>query len=244
MEIGLIIALTQYVTNMSMNLLDGIENIVEIANQLGILSHGINSIGREHHHKPATTNEDLIQANDLSYRNIRFPDFTIRNGETVLITGPSGSGKTTLLNLIAGLIKPDEGIMTNGIESNFGYLPQEISLFRNTLEYNLRYGAEGDLDQLIDNPLYNFVHKMPNGLKTVISESAVSAGEKQRIGLARCILSGGSILLLDEPFTRLDEENQSQVINLLYSIKSTKIIVTHNLSKIPEGFADRMIKLS
>ena len=166
-------------------------------------------------------------------------------GEFVAITGPSGSGKTTLLRLLAGLERPERGVLNFGgdkwIDTDnrhflrpqdrpVGLVFQDYALFPNmTVKQNLEYalgkgGTRDILDELIEiTDLQKLVNRYPTKL---------SGGQKQRVALARALVRKPSLLLLDEPLSALDLDMrnrlQGYILNLHQQYGLTTIIVSHN----------------
>jgi ABC-type multidrug transport system fused ATPase/permease subunit len=177
--------------------------------------------------------------------------FEILRGEKIGIVGESGSGKTTLLNNILGFLKPKSGrILVDDIELDsqnecwkffFGYVPQEISIFDDTIENNIVCGRQ-DLDKdfnnqlklknaLLKTNLYDFVNNLKEKEKTLIGNKGakISGGERQRIGIARAIYNNPKILILDEATNSLDENNEEKIINNIFEDKNlTCFYINHN----------------
>lgn len=186
-----------------------------------------------------------------SFEKELFLDFNLEleAGEILAITGPSGCGKTTLLRCICGLEKPDSGdIFVNDIniankeveERGIGMIFQKPVLFPHlSVEGNLRLGDKnGDIESsLKEVGLANFE------LRDVAS---LSGGEGQRVALARALLAKPKILLLDEPFSSLDEDLAMKLVNDVKDILKQRgcpaILVTHN-KKVAESFADSVISM-
>jgi len=185
-------------------------------------------------------------------------DFTIQENEFIAIYGKSGSGKTTILRMIAGLEKPEEGIITfkdtvyfdskkkihlPPQKRNVGFVFQNYALFPHmTVLENLEYAAENhrkkqieELLELLD--LYQLKDRYPN---------ALSGGQQQRVALARALVRNPKILLLDEPlsaldpFTRTRLQEEIKKIHKYYQL--TTILVSHDK---PEVFklSDRVLIL-
>ena len=186
-----------------------------------------------------------------SFDKILFNDFNLdlQSGEIVAITGPSGCGKTTLLRCICGLEDLDEGqIMLDGRditntlaeERGIGLIFQRPVLYPHLdVKGNLKLGAQ-DCDvaaTLEEVDLSGFENRRVETL---------SGGEGQRIALARALLANPSVLLLDEPFSSLDEELSdkllSDVRDLLKARNCPAILVTHN-HDVARKFADSVISM-
>lgn len=181
--------------------------------------------------------------------------FNVDKYEILLIKGKSGIGKSTILNLIAGFEKPCSGeILLDGVDitnekiekRNIGYLFQEYALFPHLNVYqNISYGIshlnkreiEKRVSELLDIvQMKGFEKRYPNDL---------SGGEKQRIALARSLANRPKLLLLDEPFSSLNEELKDKLRidlrNILKSQKITAIIVSHDSDD--KVIADRVIEI-
>ena len=153
-----------------------------------------------------------------------------RVGELTAVAGASGSGKTTILGLLLRFFDPDSGrILFNGVPIEHFALPawramlsvalQENPLFTATLRDNIAYGRPQASDQELSGAirragLLDFVRSLPAGLDTMLGEKGakLSAGQAQRIGLARALLRDAPILLLDEPTSALDGQTEELVI--------------------------------
>jgi ATP-binding cassette, subfamily B, bacterial len=156
--------------------------------------------------------------------------FEARVGELTALAGASGSGKTTILGLLLRFFDPDTGrILFNGVPIEQFALPawrsmlsvalQENSLFTATLRDNITYGrpqaSDAELSVAIRRAgLLDFVRSLPAGLDTLLGEKGakLSAGQAQRIGLARALLRDAPILLLDEPTSALDGQTEEIVM--------------------------------
>lgn len=153
----------------------------------------------------------------------------------IAILGPSGSGKTTLLNIIAGIIKQDKGTITlNGREidhlppekRHIGYVFQDFALFPHlNVRENLLYGGrEGDLKDLVN--LLNIGHLLDRDIQSL------SSGERQRVAIARTLLTHPELLMLDEPMGSIDENLRKklwiELRNLLRQLDIPVILVTHS----------------
>ena len=176
-------------------------------------------------------------------------DLELEPGEIIAITGPSGCGKTTLLRCICGLEVLDSGELyledeeisrLNAEERGIGMIFQTAVLYPHlNVEGNLRLGDKsGDIRKaLIEVGMEGFEKRRIESL---------SGGEGQRISLARALLAKPKVLLLDEPFSSLDEDLSQRLVSDVRSIlkqrKCPAILVTHN-KKIAGNFADSVISL-
>ncbi|GGF17149.1 ABC transporter [Halobacillus andaensis] len=181
-------------------------------------------------------------------------DFQVGN-ETVILFGPSGSGKTTILNCIAGLDAPDQGkielnkvvltkdkqLITSTPKRQVGYVFQDYALFpHKTILENIKYGSSDD--SLINHLLT--ILKIDH-LRSQYPHQ-ISGGEKQRLALARALAAKPDVLLLDEPFSSLDErtkyECHSELLRLKQEWNIPIILVTHD-SKEAEQLGDRILSI-
>ena len=186
-----------------------------------------------------------------SYDKVLFDDFNLdlQSGEIIAITGPSGCGKTTLLRCICGLEDLDEGRIvlddrdiTNTLaeERGIGLIFQRPVLYPHLdVKGNLKLGSQ-DCDvsaTLAEVDLIGFENRRVETL---------SGGEGQRIALARALLAKPSLLLLDEPFSSLDEELSDKLLSdvrgLLKARNCPAILVTHN-HDVAKKFADSVISI-
>jgi PrtD family type I secretion system ABC transporter len=182
--------------------------------------------------------------------------FQLLPGEVVAVVGPSGAGKSTLLRMLAGAGRPDRGIIRidqanmldwdpERLAGYIGFLPQDVSLFAGTVKDNIsRFqdgsgAADGDVDaKAIFAAKASFAHEMilglPNGYDSLLGWSGrgLSAGQAQRIGLARALYGDPPIILLDEPNAHLDAAGEGQLVETLVALKSRKaavIVVAHRM---------------
>lgn len=207
--------------------------------------------------------KNKIEARNISFKypsqkKYLFKDlnFKFHAGKLIGIVGESGSGKSTLFDLVIKLHTPVRGniLMDNNkilnwqnIIHNFSYATQETSIFNDTLKNNIINGNEKLLysDQISDKKieyiltkcgLKNFYKSLPRGVNSIISEDGknISVGQRQRIGIARCLLKDSHIWLLDEITSSLDKANEKLILRNIKNIskKSLKIFITHNTSNL------------
>ena len=172
--------------------------------------------------------------------------FTLPKGAFAVIVGPSGIGKSTLLKLMLGVFSPVEGQLyaerpSGRMELNrstrrlFAYVPQGNLLLSGTLRENLTITNPGAGEEAIRRAVYvsgmeEYLAQLPQGLDTVVGENGVglSEGQAQRLAIARAILSGAPILLLDEITSALDGETERLVLERIRALPDrTCIAVTH-----------------
>lgn len=188
---------------------------------------------------------------DITIKNITV-SFSSRMINT--IAGHSGSGKTTLADILLGLIPPDTGrIIINGkaadsdmitqMQQSCGYVPQHIFILDDTVIENVAFGVDKkhiDENRIIDvlkkANAWDFVQKLPNGIHTKLGQDGklLSGGQRQKIGIARCLYRDIKMLVLDEPTSALDIESEYDFMMLLRSLKEQLliIIISHRPSAI------------
>jgi ATP-binding cassette, subfamily B, bacterial len=180
-------------------------------------------------------------------------------GQFLAIVGPSGSGKSTLASLLLRLYEPGQGqVLIDGVDireyqaeslrSQISVVLQDSLLFAASVRDNIAYGnpkASND-DILAAAQLANaqdFILRLPEGYDTVVGERGVtlSGGQRQRIAIARAAVRHSPILVLDEPTTGLDQDNERTVIDALQRVaqQRTTLVITHDLTLA--ATADRLI---
>jgi ATP-binding cassette, subfamily B, bacterial MsbA len=179
-------------------------------------------------------------------------NLTVSRGEVVALVGPSGAGKSTLVNLIPRFFDVTGGRITmDGIDvrqlslaslrAQIGKVTQETILFNDTVRNNIAYGQpDVPFARVVEAAkaalAHDFIEKMPDGYDTVIGEKGfrLSGGERQRLAIARAILKGAPVLILDEATSSLDAESESLVQEALGNLMTgrTAIVIAHRLSTV------------
>jgi len=182
-------------------------------------------------------------------------------GQTVVLTGATGSGKSTLLQLVprladatAGTVRLDgrdvRDIPLERLRTAVGCAFEDATLFSASVRENVMFGAPGADDDAVEAALTaaqaRFAYDLPWGLDTRIGEQgmALSGGQRQRIALARAILAGPDVLILDDPLSALDVHTEERVTRALHQILagSTALVVAHRPSTV--ALADTVALLS
>ncbi len=175
-----------------------------------------------------------------------------QSGERVMLLGPVGSGKSTLLKVLAGLYRPSEGRVRLGsadiwelepqiVSSHVGYLPQDIQLFKGSLRSNLCLAGGVSDNRLLDVAGMLGIERIaadnPRGMEMDIAEggAGLSGGQRQLVGLARVLMAGAAVWLLDEPTASLDSESEARVLASLRQLVKPEdilIVATHRTSML------------
>jgi len=183
---------------------------------------------------------------------VRGLDLVIPAGQVTAVVGPSGAGKSTVADLILGLLEPDRGRiridgrvldpdLAAGWRTSVGYVPQDGLLFHDTIRANLAWAQPGATEGEMGEALRvasadEFVSRLPRGLDTVVGDRGVllSAGERQRLMLARALLRRPALLVLDEATNAVDTENEQRIRRAIGALRGqvTVLLITHRLSMV------------
>ena len=219
-------------------------------------------------------NKEVDISGDVEFKNVNFTykdtgiqalkniSFKIDKGDKLGIIGKTGSGKSTLLNLIVRLYNIDNGelvidenqindINIKSLRSQIGYVPQDVFLFSDTIENNIRFGSVNSSDkEVIEVSKISDIHDdilgFKNKYKTILGERGVnlSGGQKQRISIARALIRKPKLLILDDCLSAVDTETEENIINSLNNLNysTTTIIVSHRVSSMKN--ANKIIVLN
>jgi thiol reductant ABC exporter CydD subunit len=207
---------------------------------------------------PVELKEVVVRYPSRSWPVLDRLSLKVEPGETLALTGPSGCGKSTCLKLVLGFLEPDGGsVLAGGTElacfdaddwrSRIAWVPQRPHLLAGTIEDNIRLGRPGatarELEEAVAAAgLAGTVSALPRGIGTLLGDrgSGVSAGERQRIALARAFLRDAPLLLLDEPTANLDGRTEDEVIEGIGRLSAgrTVLLVAHRPALL--SIADRV----
>lgn len=179
-------------------------------------------------------------------------DLVFRRGSTSALVGSSGCGKSTLASLIMGFWQPDSGRVTVGgrdlsqlserqASGLFSIVQQDVFLFNQSIEENILIGRPGATHEEVVEAaqrarIHDFISELPQGYATVVGEGGVqlSGGERQRISIARAMLKGAPVVILDEATAAVDAENEALIQEAIDDLSRDKTVVTiaHHLSAV------------
>ena len=205
-------------------------------------------------HVSFSYNKDAVVLRDLS--------MAVQAGQMVALVGPSGAGKTTITGLIPRLFEPTSGhifidgydlqdVQIRSLREQIAIVPQEPALFGGTIHENIAYGRLDATREEIEEAASaanaaEFIARLPQGYGSTVGERGVqlSAGQRQRIAIARAILRNPRILILDEATASLDNESEALVQDALNRLMRgrTTLIIAHRLTTIEN--ADHILVLN
>lgn len=187
--------------------------------------------------------------------------FRVSPGETVAIVGASGSGKSTVADVLLRLLDPDSGVVRldghdlktvrlTDLRRHVQVVEQEPLLFHTSIGANVRYAnpaaTEAEVMAAIEAVgLTQFIGDLPDGLQTIVGDRgvALSAGERQRVAMARALVTNAAVLILDEPSAALDPASERHVIDGYQKAMRgrTVIVISHRIDVVRA--ADRVVMI-
>ena len=180
-------------------------------------------------------------------------NFSLKPGQSLAIVGSSGAGKTTLVDLILGILIPQKGFVEIGgfapneaiakWPGSISYVPQDVAILDGSVRENVCMGySVGEIsdsriwEALEGAKILTFVKSLPKGLDSEIGDkgSRISGGERQRIGIARALLTNPKLLILDEATSSLDGGTEAEISESIQTIKGkvTVVMIAHRLSTV------------
>lgn len=240
-------------------IIPGITRMAALSGQVRTYAFTLNDLPVEAAETIAPYNLIKEPITALSFRDVSFAygdrkvlqhfNLDLRSGDMLGISSSSGKGKTTLIHLLLGFLQQEEGqIQINDVAlgagerkqfwSNIAYVKQQHFLIHDSILRNVTLEEEGyDKDKLqaalTASGLASFVQSFPEGLQKIISDSGknISGGQRQRIGLARALYKDADVLILDEPFSELDQASEQNILQYLQTLADAGkivILITHN----------------
>ena len=221
------------------------------------------------------SNEAFEFNGDIEFKNVSYTysdsnitaikdlSFRIKKGETLAFVGKTGSGKSSILRLILRQVDPSNGAITvdslplkginiEAFRNQSGIVPQEVTLFSDSIANNISFGAHSEhihREQIVAMAklahVDHNIQEFPDRYETLLGERGVnlSGGQKQRLSIARALIREPKLLLLDDCFSALDSETEEIILSNLKKVQKnrTTIIVSHRISSLRN--ADRIIVL-
>ncbi len=207
------------------------------------------SIDFKHFHFSYPGNREVLH--DIS--------FSVEHSKMTAIVGPTGSGKTTLMSILMRYYDCDPNMLfvdgtdirdytLASLRSHMALVSQDTLLFNDTIAHNIAYGfphvtKKQIADAVEEASLTEFIAKLPDGLDTIVGDRGVqlSGGEKQRVSIARALLKGADMLILDEATSSLDSRTESLIQAAIDRVTKgkTSIVIAHRLSTIKH--ADKIV---
>ena len=204
---------------------------------------------------PSLEFDDVCFSYNESNEVLKHISFTAEAGEMTAIVGVTGAGKTTLMSLAERFYEPTSGRVLYGgrdireytiesLRSKLSMVMQDIFLFNGTVYENIAYGRDGATREQIEEAAVTaradrFIKSMPEGYDTKIGERGVklSGGQKQRIAIARAVLRGTPVMILDEATSAVDTETEYEIQRAIENLhtgseKKTLIVIAHRLSTV------------
>lgn len=212
-------------------------------------------------------NLNTILKNDIKFNDVTFGyskrkflrnlSLTFKNKKMNVLIGASGVGKTTIVDLLIGLYKPNKGniligkiplnkININNWRKQIGYVPQETILLNDSIKNNITLGSKHnkkDFDTAVKaSGIGEFIDELPKKLNSIIGERGLmlSAGQRQRISIARALIRKPILIILDEATANLDTKNEEKILNILKKISKNIMIISITHNKKFEQIADHV----
>jgi ABC-type transport system involved in cytochrome bd biosynthesis fused ATPase/permease subunit len=206
----------------------------------------------------------VLEAVTVAYPGRSEPALTefsleLRPGETVALVGPSGAGKSTVASLVLRFLDPLAGHVRAGAvdlaecdvaawRAHVAWVPQRPTLFTGTVAGNIALGAPDAGADAVREAARRagadaFIRALPDGYATIVGEAgrALSAGQRQRIALARAFIRDAPLVILDEPTANLDAANAAHAAGSIAAVDGTVLLITHD-ARVAE-LADRTVRL-
>ncbi len=193
-------------------------------------------------------NQNLIEftyknEDEANNRDFVFSNFTLNKGDKVELSGESGCGKSTLMKVLLGFYDAKEKVtltidgkkyVGKDIYKKVTYVPQIPLVFKDTILNNVKYGCadrKATIDEVVEVcrlvNLHEYILSLKDGYESLIDEKTLSTGQKQRLSIARAIISNKEVLFLDEITSALDSENEKIVLDVVKDKFKTVVLISH-----------------
>ena len=258
---------------LSIIMFESLKALLSMSQEFNIMLAGMDNVRKLMEtpaQQSGTVTLDKSKRHQIAFRHVSFSyekaevlhdiSFTVEPNTTVALVGESGSGKTTVAQLVGRFWDAGQGVITiDGINveditmeslmDNVAYVFQQVYLVEDTVRENICMGMERADAQIMDAAqkaqIHDYIMSLPDGYETRIGHSGIklSAGEAQRISIARCILKDAPIILLDEATSYADLENEGKIQLALEELlkNKTAIVIAHRLYTIQK--ADQILVL-
>nr|WP_240394122.1 ABC transporter ATP-binding protein [Corynebacterium lactis] len=268
MSVGELVSFVLYLFLVAMPLADIFGAVTTVRSAMGAIDR-IREVGDEHEERVGGISVERIGNIEFKHVSFSYPtgvqalddaNFRIPEGKTTALVGPSGAGKSTVVALLEQFYQPHQGrVLLGGLDSSeldvrsirarMGYVEQEAALIAGTIRENLQLVQQDVTDAQCWEALecVNLAERMrsADGLDTVLGDRglSLSGGQRQRLALARMLLMDAEVLILDEPTSSVDSQNERIIMDSIANISSGKtvIIVAHRLSTVVS--ADQILVL-
>jgi ABC-type multidrug transport system fused ATPase/permease subunit len=255
----------------SYKIIPGIVKILNSSGQIKTYEFTLNDLADAKHFAD-TSNPTERDISTITFKKVSFGyknrkvlnelSFDIQPGDIAGLSGDSGKGKTTVINLLLGFLTPDDGaVLINGVETRaadrklfwkrISYIKQQSFLIHDTISKNITLSEDEPNQQKLNDALAisgfdTEINKYPDGLNHLITENGknISGGQRQRLSIARAIYHDFDLLILDEPFSELDEASAISILKhlaLLAQKGKTIIFITHHTSSL--AYCNKIIRL-
>jgi ATP-binding cassette subfamily C protein len=228
-------------------------------------------IERAHRHREVSTGTleprlkraitfEGVQLNYGEHRILDDVSLEIPAGGITALLGPSGAGKTSLADLVCGLIRPERGsVRVDGIaleeidlrawRRTIGYVPQEVFLINDSVRENVMLGehvSDADVEIALERAgAWEFVSRLPQGVHSIVGERGglLSGGQRQRICIARALVHGPKLLILDEATTALDSETEARIWESILRLRGELTVLAISHQPLLMSVADRIYRV-
>jgi ATP-binding cassette subfamily B protein len=240
--------------NVIQSALAGAERVFEVLDEAPELTDAPDAQALEHIHGKVTF-EDVCFGYEPGVPVLKHVTMYAQAGQTIALVGPTGAGKTTIINLLTRFYDIDSGaIRIDGVDirdikkadlrRKLGLVLQDNFLFADSVMANIRYGRLDATDEEVMAAAklanaHSFIHRLPRGYQTVLSERGhnLSQGQRQLLAIARAILADPEILILDEATSNVDTRTEKHLQEALMRLMAgrTSFVIAHRLSTIRDA---------